>query len=255
MKNLVNLCYSKKNKNKIDELQSMQDDKKISMLMPSRDTSYLESNYSELDEINELSKKKHCTDIHNDSDESSDSEWKDNDFSKPNYLETKTKNYKKYHTKMQQSWEKKPKSAFSLNNISQRISNTFKTIRNIKKTKSDESTVYPVYFRYLRINEIGVSLTYKHSDGSMLNTKNLRIIIKPFIKHSKFVTFQRMLNKYERFWKRSLIYQIPSILKQKLLKITLSKDEDDDEFRNDQEGNQNFTKAKQILFGKFADYS
>jgi hypothetical protein len=141
-------------------------------------------------------------------------------------------------------------SSFSLNNIGKFLNKKMRTIRNVRKDKDQEDVRHPVYFKYFRINEIGVSLTYKHSDSSMLNTKNLRIIIKPFIKQGKFVSFQKMLSKYENFCKKSLIYQIPSILKQKLLKITLSKDDDRDD---DQEGDIKHKRARKILFGDYAD--
>ena len=242
----------KEEQKKRDELQSMEDEKKISILMPSRDATYLESSCSALEEDNFV-QNKHCTDINRDSNEDSDSDSK-NERSQTNYFETKTRNYNKYQMKAVNFHDKKRGGTFSLNNISKKISNTFKTMRNIKKKQSDDTTAFPIYFRYFRINEIGVSLTYKHSDNSMLNTKNLRIIIKPFIKHSKFVPIAKMLNKYEKFWKKSLIYQIPSIIKQKLLKITLSKDEDDDDTRYQRDGNQKLVKAKKILFGKYYDY-
>ena len=241
----------KEEQKKRDELQSMQDEKKISILMPSRGTTYADHNYDDLEPIFDVNNK-------GGSANSSDSDDSDDENSEPSLethnFETKTKNYKKYQAKAVQSKGKKNVSSFSLNNISKRISSTFKTMRSVKRNKNTDDSVvrHPVYFRYFRINEIGVSLTYKHSESSMLNTKNLRIIIKPFIKHSKFVTFQKMLNKYEKFCKKSLVYQIPSILKQKLLRITLSKDDDDDDFKDDQYGDQRLIKAKQILFGKYS---
>ena len=249
----------KEEQKKRDELQSMQDEKKISILMPLRGTTYVESNYDELDWIYDTDNKATFKNK-GESWDSSENEYSDDENSGPDLkahnFETKTKNYKKYQVKADQSKQKKHTNSFSFNNISKRISNTFKTMRSVKRKTTEDTVVrHPVYFRYFRINEIGVSLTYKHSESSMLNTKNLRIVIKPFIKHSRFVTFQKMLTKYEKFWKKSLIYQIPSILKQKLLKITLSKDDDDDDFKNDKQGDQKLIKAKQILFGKYSYYA
>lgn len=144
------------------------------------------------------------------------------------------------------------KSGFSFNSLSKMITNKVRKIRNYKKKdKNDQTVRYPVFFRYFRINEIGVSLTYKHSNNSWLNTKNLRIVIKPFIKHCKFITLQKMLSKYESFCKKSLIYQLPSIIKQKILKITLAKDNDDD-FEDDLEDDIKSMKSRMILFGNYA---
>jgi hypothetical protein len=144
---------------------------------------------------------------------------------------------------------KKPKKNLLSNIIS--TYQGFKTMRSVQEKKPEDQSAYPVYFRYFRINEIAVALTYKHKESSLLNTKNLRIIIKPFIKHGKFVTFAKMVSKFEHFCNRSLIYQIPSIIKQKILKIGLNKDEDEDEL-DLKSGDLKIEKAKQILFGKFA---
>ena len=105
-------------------------------------------------------------------------------------------------------------SLFNLKGFGDMLTGKVKIIRNYKsKTKDDQNIRHPVYFRYFRINEIGVSLTYKHSESSWLNTKNLRIVIKPSIKHGKFMTMTKMLDKYESFVNKSLVYQLPSIIK------------------------------------------
>jgi hypothetical protein len=256
-------------KKKIDELQSMKDERKIDMLMPARNTVVERSIDDDDSEFSSNSKKKnplntlpqYVSTVGQRSDaykESSGTYREDNSHSseseesKGEYLESmtaafrKTQNIKGHNTVVEQR-----SATFGLNNFKKMISNKVKTIRNYASKSKDEKVVrHPVYFRYFRINEIGVSLTYKHGENSMLNTKNLRIIIKPFIKHGKFITFQKMLSKYEKFCKRSLIYQIPSILKQKLLKITLSKDDDD--YEDELEDELKSVKSRTILFGNYA---
>ena len=49
------------------------------------------------------------------------------------------------------------------------------------------------FFRYLRINEIRVNLTYIHSKSSRLNVSNMDVRLAPFIKHGKFQTLQQVL--------------------------------------------------------------
>ena len=64
-----------------------------------------------------------------------------------------------------------------------------------------------------------------------------------------------MLSKYENFCKKNLIKQLPSILKQKILKISMAIKDDDDDYN---EHNQNSAEykvmnAKRIIFGKYAE--
>lgn len=250
----------KEEQKKIDALQSMQDEKKIDLLMPSRDSTILEYSLDDVEEnktnilkaVSEESKSGSSSIRYHDS--FSDEFNSDEGSNAMRSLETTTKNYNKMQVKTVPSSDKLL-SSFRFNKIGQKLTSPFKTMRNIKPKADNGNFVrHPVFFRYFRINEIGVALTYKHSDSSMLNTKNLRITIKPFIKHCKFVNFQKMLSKYEHFLKRSLVIQLPSIIKQKLLKITLSKDEDDDDVYDgiDREEAKSL-KARQILFGKYAD--
>ena len=76
---------------------------------------------------------------------------------------------------------------------------------------------YPIFFRYMRMNEIGVSITYYHNKNSFFNSKDLKIKIIPFIRHGKFVTFKRIFEKYGHHCKKHFISQIPSLIKQKFL--------------------------------------
>lgn len=52
------------------------------------------------------------------------------------------------------------------------------------------------------------------------------------------------------FANKSLVYQLPSIVKQKILKITLSKDEDD--YEDELEDDLKSMKSRNILFGNYA---
>jgi hypothetical protein len=85
--------------------------------------------------------------------------------------------------------------------------------------KADQVKVeFPIFFRYIRMNEIIVSITYFHKKNSFFISKDLKIKITPFIRHGKFVNFERLFEKYEHHCNNNFIKQIPSLLKQKLLR-------------------------------------
>ena len=88
---------------------------------------------------------------------------------------------------------------------------------NIVKTSDKSKTEFPIFFRYTRMNEIIVSITYFHKKNSFFNSKDLKIKITPFIRHGKFVNFKRLFEKYEHHCKHNFIKQIPSLIKQKFL--------------------------------------
>jgi hypothetical protein len=56
-----------------------------------------------------------------------------------------------------------------------------------------------------------------------------------------------MIGKFENFCKLNLVYRIPSIIKQKLLKIRMNIDEDEDEL-DFKSRNFKVEKAKQIFW-------
>jgi hypothetical protein len=61
---------------------------------------------------------------------------------------------------------------------------------------------FPIFFRYMRMNDFNVSMTYYHNKSSFLNTKDLKLRIAPFIRHGKFVTFKRIFDKYRNHCKK-----------------------------------------------------
>jgi len=87
---------------------------------------------------------------------------------------------------------------------------------NVVKTDQAKAEI-PIFFRYTRMNEIIVSITYFHKKNSFFNSKDLKIKISPFIRHGKFVNFKRLFEKYEHHCKNNFIKQIPSLIKQKFL--------------------------------------
>lgn len=64
---------------------------------------------------------------------------------------------------------------------------------------------FPIFFRYTRMNEVMVSITYFHKKNSFFNTKDLKIKLTPFIRHGKFVNFKRLYEKYEHHCKKNFI--------------------------------------------------
>ena len=189
-----------KQEKKKNNLEAMSEENKIQMLMPSKNRLGDEEGNEELSHIH---MNKNDPFAKADSNLSSDvDEYSDDEEIKGDYLESTTKNFKKLRKKTLPIQKESRTSAFSLKSFGDMLTSKVKTIRNYKSKNKDEQNIrHPVYFRYFRINEIGVSLTYKHSESSWLNTKNLRIIIKPFIKHGKFITMAKMLDKYESFCK------------------------------------------------------
>lgn len=84
---------------------------------------------------------------------------------------------------------------------------------------------FPVFFKYFRMNEISMTITYYHEKNSFLNSKDLRVKLAPFISHYKFLPFKKMFDNYEGHCKKAFISQIPNILKQKFLKAKQKVDE------------------------------
>ena len=78
---------------------------------------------------------------------------------------------------------------------------------------------FPVFFKYFRMNEINMSITYFHEKNSFLNSKDLNIKLSAFTTHYQFMAFKEMFVKYEKHCKSSFINQIPNILTQKFLKF------------------------------------
>lgn len=62
----------------------------------------------------------------------------------------------------------------------------------IKKEKKLGKPIIPTFFRYFRINEINVNITYWQGENSFMNTWNLKIKIPAFIRNWKFETFDEM---------------------------------------------------------------
>ena len=137
---------------------------------------------------------------------------------------------------------------------------------NVVKTEQAKQE-FPIFFRYTRMNEIMVSITYFHEKNSFFNSKDLKIKLTPFIKHQKFNTFKRLFEKYENQCKKNFIRQIPSLIKQKLLQSreilkggvrgavghgdAIDDDEDDEKLENKKEIR--LANAKKILFGEYSE--
>ncbi len=83
---------------------------------------------------------------------------------------------------------------------------------NVVKTEQAKQE-FPIFFRYTRMNEIMVSITYFHKKNSFFNSKDLKIKLTPFIRHQKFNTYKRLFEKYENHCKKNFIKQIPSLIK------------------------------------------
>ena len=94
-----------------------------------------------------------------------------------------------------------------------------------KKTNPVINEVFPVFFKYFRMNEIQMTITYFHDKNSFLNSKELKVKLTPFISHYKFLPFKKMFDNYEGHCKKVFISQIPNILKQKFLKAKQKVDE------------------------------
>lgn len=83
----------------------------------------------------------------------------------------------------------------------------------------------PVFFKYFRMNEISMNITYFHEERSLLNSKDLTIKLAPYISHYKFLPFKRMFDNYESHCKKVFVSQIPNIIKQKFLQAKQRVDE------------------------------
>lgn len=204
----------KEEQKKLDEMKTMKDEKKINMLMPNN-VSDLEYTKEEIEEIktntlnivdeeddsdgesisntlqtNHNRRESQRLDLLSGLQDSSDDEREQSEIGRRNtVIETTTKSFQKMNMKTASPTARnKKKSKPIFEEIKEKLALPFKTVRNIKpKQDKEESFRHPMYFRYFRINEIGVALTYKHSENSLLNTKNLRITIKPFLKHCKYI--------------------------------------------------------------------
>jgi len=77
-----------------------------------------------------------------------------------------------------------------------------KNVQPIKKLVAQD---FPVFFKYFRMNEINMTITYYHEKNSFLNTQDLRIRLKPFISHYKFLPFKKMFDNYESHTKKNFI--------------------------------------------------
>ena len=84
---------------------------------------------------------------------------------------------------------------------------------------------FPVFFKYFRMNEISMSITYFHEERSLLNSKDLTIKLAPFISHYKFLPFKRMFDNYESHCKKMFVSQIPNIIIQRFLQAKQKVDE------------------------------
>lgn len=84
---------------------------------------------------------------------------------------------------------------------------------------------FPVFFKYFRMNEISMNITYFHEERSLLNSKDLTIKLAPYISHYKFLPFKRMFDNYESHCKKVFVSQIPNIIKQKFLQAKQRVDE------------------------------
>lgn len=99
-------------------------------------------------------------------------------------------------------------------------------------TVSQKDQQFQSFFRYLRINEIQVQITYIHSKKSTLNVHNMNLRLQPFIIHGKFQTMQQVLNEYEKHCKRRVLSQTPNLInhlifkvKEQVKEVKLSQDE------------------------------
>ena len=102
-------------------------------------------------------------------------------------------------------------------------------VKTVTATSARGNTVvvheFPVFFKYFRMNEIIMNITYFHEERSLLNSKDLTIKLAPYISHYKFVPFKRMFDNYESHCKKVFVSQIPNILKQKFLQAKQRVDE------------------------------
>lgn len=74
--------------------------------------------------------------------------------------------------------------------------------KNIKKISVQE---FPIFFKYCRMNEISMTITYFHENNSFLNSKELKVKLKPFISHYKFLPPKKMFDNYENHCKKVFI--------------------------------------------------
>ena len=65
-------------------------------------------------------------------------------------------------------------------------------LKKVKQKNMDQYIDFPVFFKYFRMNEIQMSITYHHEKNSFLNSKDLTVKLTPFISHYKFVPFRKM---------------------------------------------------------------
>ena len=82
-----------------------------------------------------------------------------------------------------------------------------------------------MFFKYFRMNEISMTITYYHEKNSFLNSKDLKVKLAPFISHNKFLPLKKMFDQYESHCKKNFVSKIPNLLKQKFLKAKQKVDE------------------------------
>lgn len=64
---------------------------------------------------------------------------------------------------------------------------------------------FPVFFKYFRMNEISMKITYHHEQNSFLNLRDQQVKLCPFISHYKFLPFKQMFDNYEKHCKRQFV--------------------------------------------------
>lgn len=77
--------------------------------------------------------------------------------------------------------------------------------RKMNSQAKINSAVFPVFFKYFRMNEINVTITYFHEKNSFLNSKDLHVKLAPFVSHYKFIPFKKMFDQYEGHCKKVFI--------------------------------------------------
>jgi len=63
----------------------------------------------------------------------------------------------------------------------------------------------------MRINEIKVQISYFHAHHHLLNIRDFKLKMPPYISHGTFATFRKALESYETHSKRNFISQIPEL--------------------------------------------
>ena len=119
---------------------------------------------------------------------------------------------------------------------------------------------FPNFFRYMRINEIQVQISYYHAPTHIANIKNFQLKMPAFISHGTFTTFRKALESYERHSKRNFISQIPNLIGRKFLQMrekvkdNMKEEIKDENDQRDKEIKKEMRKtyARKIIQGDFA---